>query len=187
VTSLLFLDVDGVLNHARTRFDLSEPRGGLEPDLLDAVGRLVRETDARVVISSMWRVVFPLDELREKLAPEIPPAFVIGATPDLFRATRGQEIAAWLRAHRTPTRLAILDDNDRNMFDMAPVRRWLVQTDGAVGVTADDLQQARRLLLRGPVCDASTLGVAVPRRHRRRHRVSPQARGRLFRMAHVAE
>jgi len=91
---ILFLDFDGVTH--------PDPHEAEELfTLLPLIEDVLRGFEAcKIVISSSWREVHPLDELREFFAPDMRPR-VIGVTPDhrFLRGTylRQLECEAWLR------------------------------------------------------------------------------------------
>lgn len=131
--SVLFLDVDGVLNRYG-KFPVN-----LESDLLANLVRIVETTDCRIVLSSTWRLMdramrdlkFAFDDLG---------LILDGVTPDLARTMengiwagkeRGHEIQAWMDDHFTPDRFCILDDNS----DMAHLLPKLIKTNSFEGLT----------------------------------------------------
>ena len=133
--SVLFLDVDGVLN--KCGFSTVS----LMPELLERLVRIVEATDCRIVVSSTWRC-FPkaMEELTRTL--DDLGLVIHGVTPDLCRQTeggiylakeRGHEIQAWMDANGTPQRFVILDDNS----DMAHLKDRLVQTNSFWGITEE--------------------------------------------------
>lgn len=70
-----------------------------------------------------------------------------GRLPGPFEPVcRGYEIQQWLDEHPGVRRLAILDDVPGEAFAMAHLEPWLVQTDGAVGLTDGDVRRALALL-----------------------------------------
>ncbi len=173
---LLFLDVDGVLNSAdwcRRRpsrgewaatMDISpEPsrhnliawaQRSIDPDAVERLNVLVDATDARIVVSSTWRLMYALPRLelilRERGYHGRP---LLGATPDKhfmprvvdgrdrLQLHRGDEIRAWLDVFG-PADFVILDDDS----DMEPHLDRLVQTDAEHGLTDADLARAMELL-----------------------------------------
>lgn len=117
---VLFLDIDGVLHSTRSREAFGGRPNGVGADqlkLFDAcavflIRRCCKETGARVVLSSSWRVVHKWSAIGEALGLPI-----IGATPtDETLDVRGEEIAAWMRVNGTPTRYAIVDDDDSELL-----------------------------------------------------------------------
>ena len=148
--NVLFLDVDGVLNGGQTR---EKCRGftGVDQDKCDRVVRIVRETDARIVLSSTWRK-HPdmLPYLWQKLGADAKARYV-GDTPVLdaredglvWRAQpRGAEIQVWLDDHKDVTHFVILDDD----ADMAHLMDHLVLTDNRIGLTDDIANEVIRRL-----------------------------------------
>lgn len=151
----LFLDVDGVLNI------MSDGRSALQPLLLKRLGRLVRETGASLVLSSLWRH-YPrrVDTLTDALkavaglhesdfigmtGPNVPPGGV---------ESRAKEIEEWLKTHM---------ENGGNEIGGA-IESWCVLDDlplGAVpflaghfvrcnprvGISDKDVKRAKKILL----------------------------------------
>ena len=146
---VIFLDVDGVLNNNRTRTRTSDGWMFVDGYLVARLARLVHETNATVVLSSTWRedwnqedesqngVCF--NELRDVLSEHDIEIFDrTGAN----RANRGQEIAEWLSNHEEVESFVILDD----MYDMGELIDHLIQTDGGVGLTDEDVNDAINVL-----------------------------------------
>lgn len=141
---VLFLDIDGVLNHGKSR--------GNNPNNVDATCAdnlffILARTGCKLVISSSWRVA-GLDAFRRDFQNALFDAHVdadkihrildsiIGLTPDLWKTEadraffcRGDEIQAWLDDNGPVERFCIVDDYD-DMLDLKP---FLVQTDDAAG------------------------------------------------------
>jgi hypothetical protein len=123
---VIFLDVDGVLMHSGTieRGKLSrEPRDSsfyhavlIDPVCVGRLMRIVRETDAKLVLASAWRkydhqstglhrafVTWGLSgrEVRELFT---------GSTP-VAGDDRAAEISAWLKARLDVTSYVVIDDS----------------------------------------------------------------------------
>lgn len=166
---IVFLDIDGVLNHAATRHAVSptetEPLPiPIAPECMTRLNRLVAETGAKVVISSSWRKFARWQDLGPALVRHGLVADVIGETPDLVndpvwldawrtrdgapftyeRLERGWEIAEWLAAHPEVTAFVILDD----CSDMDVLKPWLVLTHPCDGLDDPDVERAKWLLER---------------------------------------
>jgi hypothetical protein len=161
MTSILFLDLDGVLNssdYTRNRREIRRPT----PHRIDAqavphLNTVLKRTGATVVISSNWRHGRTVEGLQEILSAHGVECEVIGTTPaftknftkhpeDDTRAVvavpRGKEIQAWLAEHPEVVRFAILDDKD----DMCELMPYLVQTNREYGLTAEHIEPLVRLL-----------------------------------------
>ena len=178
---IVFLDIDGVLNHFGTNWEdvpwRRQPDGLLRvpiaPECVVRLNRLTDETKARIVISSSWRRFACWQDLGPALARHGVTGEVVGETPDLVsdaawremwrtrprapveheQIQRGMEIGEWLLAHPEVVSFAILDDGS----DMVCLRPHLVQTDPNVGLDDPDVESARRLLVGDLAGDGSAL------------------------------
>lgn len=151
---ILFLDVDGVLNSRRffvNRYDGANPDGmtweeaQIDAAAVEILNRILRETAADVVISSTWRLMHRLPDLRGILRRRGLVGRIIGRTPDLNDKPRGLEIQAWLDTQREqPPTFCIVDDDE----DMAHLSHRLVRTSFEHGLT--DAEASRMIaMLRG--------------------------------------
>ena len=153
-TRLIFLDLDGCLN-SDSWYDgfLSRgepiPRPPIDRAAVARLERIVQATGAHIVLSTSWRgdPRLPLWLLHHGCS-----AAVVGRTPRLpgagerVNATRGIEIASWLR-RRARCGVAIrgfciLDDGD----DFGALAPWLVQTTPAAGLQDEHVGRAIALL-----------------------------------------
>jgi len=157
---IIFLDVDGVLNHVDCWNDNGKNphpaeivKGGegvlkISIECVKQLNRIIKETGAKIVLSSTWR--------RHKnhydflLTANIKGEF-IGETPDLLydlsRETyRGTEIKEWLNEFGEDCKFIILDDDD----DMEDLMDHLIQTDYmANGLTEEIANEAIKKLNEG--------------------------------------
>ncbi len=168
---VVFLDIDGVLNHPGTysegapwrREEVERLRVPVDPGCMARLNRLIVETGAKIVISSSWRLFARWEELGPALARYGLVADVIGETPDLVndpvwleawrtrdgapfayeRIERGMEISEWIAAHPEVTAFVILDD----CSDMADVKHRLVQCDANFGLDDPDVERAKWMIL----------------------------------------
>ena len=165
---VVFLDIDGVLNHCDTR--CPTPTSGeplpmpIEPKCMERLNRLIAETGAKIVISSSWRLFARWQDLGPALVRHGLVAEVIGETPNLVNdetwlanweahkgapftfelLERGWEIGEWLAAHPEVTAFVILDD----CSDMDALKPWLVLTHPNDGLDDPDVERAKWLLER---------------------------------------
>lgn len=120
---ILFLDVDGVINVYGDKDN---------EEALEQLYRIIKETNCRIVLSSMWRLQgleSAESAMRERLNYKGPKIY--GVTPDLKGAPRGNEIAAWIASNLEPmTCWAVVDDID----EMQYVQRRFVQTNPRIGI-----------------------------------------------------
>jgi hypothetical protein len=179
---VVFLDIDGVLNHCGTR-DARTPTEEepipipIAPECMGRLNRLIAETAAKIVISSTWRKVAGWQDLGPALTRHGLVGDVVGETPDLVndapwlerwrtregapftyeRLERGWEIAEWLAAHPEVTGFVILDD----CSDMSALKPWLVLTHPNDGLDDPDVERAKWLLDRSAEGLEAALALAI--------------------------
>lgn len=198
---IVVLDMDGVVNHERWLHDIAAGRGqrptvqlpgGEQQVLIDPAKIEILNILARPgiewVLSSTWRgdgsdgdrtrVQSILEQLgwRGKLTGSTPVLRTYSKNPRTnwwhsSQPSRGDEIAAWLKANGIAreqlgkdVRMAILDDTD----DIAPLKAHWVPIDENVGVTVENALRALTLLDEVVI----TVDELVPR---------PTAKHRVFR------
>lgn len=151
----IFLDFDGVLNNIEwmmqfkandaTYYSYFEKSAKeLDPSRVKMISDLAVETDSSIVVSSSWRLLHELHELRDLLEtrgmdPKILPRSV---TPDSSRRFRGDEIDMWLQVNPDYKTHVIFDD-DGDFYPHQP----LVQTSWEVGLLPTHIDAARKILL----------------------------------------
>ena len=142
---VIFLDFDGVLTTPDSDYVFV-------PELLQRLGDLLANTDARIVISSSRRGPTLRDTLDNIVDPNnpnvrnVPFPFtgkVIGITPHTLAWYRGQQIEAYLDEHPEIHSYVILDDEDRFTPEQ---RKRLVLVDGGIGLTDEDIIRATYIL-----------------------------------------
>lgn len=163
MSKALFLDIDGVLNsnfwNDSHQTEISD--GTLiDAEKIELLARLVKETDAEIILHSGWRFWFdaklkPLcteaAKLAELLAKEN--LSISGVTPDLtteeirktkkFRLVKADEILLWISLHNNVMGWVVLDDLD---LHNEQIRQHQVKTDQTTGLTLEDVKQAVKIL-----------------------------------------
>lgn len=169
--NIVFLDIDGVLNTHDA--DPEALCGQIHRDKVERINRVLRATEAKVVLSSAWRYIVHRGEaslagmdwlLRSHgfLANRL-----IGVTrTDAMRENpdydgtpaswpmiphdneRGLQISEWIAGvgkpyHREKCRYVVVDDLDLGITEAG---HPFVQTDGAVGLTDFDADLAIKIL-----------------------------------------
>jgi len=126
--------------------------GGVDPEAVVRLHRLLDESQAKVVVSSTIRRMHSFVELREILGHYgVRTTEFIGITPYLG-TDRGLEIQAYLdqyarwERHGKLESLVILDDDS----DMAHLRPRLVKTTSAEGLQDDHVEAALSLFRASP-------------------------------------
>ena len=125
---VLFLDIDGVLNHEcwyRDRFNKeiypegvpTYPLSEFYPESVKRLNKILKETGAKIVLSTSWRFDKDIDTILS----------VVGINQTIYDKTpycghkygslcRGKEIKEYLNNHTEITNYAIVDDDS----DMEP-------------------------------------------------------------------
>ena len=145
---IIFLDIDGVLNNANwykteefKAISDQEDRCHFDPKCISNLNTIIDQTHAKIVISSSWRMLKQLEELKTLFHQVGITGEIIGVTgvlhyKDTFQpAPRGLEILKWI--HDNPEKLqtyAILDD-DRDMLDIQ--EKYFFNVDSNVGLTTE--------------------------------------------------
>lgn len=125
---IIYLDLDGVLNNTEyyQKKDLSshhKEHSHFDIKNISALNKIVKNTDAKVVLSSAWRLIKTVEETNLLFKEVGINAEVISATESLHYkdtyelAPRGLEILKWIRDyHRTLKggleNYVIIDDED---------------------------------------------------------------------------
>jgi hypothetical protein len=151
---VIFLDFDGVLNTAELIHSVVSSRKftsytekhyeELDPVRVKMISDLALETGAVIVVSSSWRILHTLEELRDMLrcAGMDERVLPIDVTPNTSRGFRGQEVYDWLSDHPDVTHHVIFDD-DGDFYPLQP----LVKTSWEGGLTEDHIDLARGALI----------------------------------------
>lgn len=128
---VIFLDIDGVLNVIGQGRD--EYGQGFHRHLVENFEYVIRETAAKIVISSTWRFS-GLSVMQSMWKDRNLPGEVIGVTPDCANLgenglwetkERGYEIKQWLDNHPEVDRFVIIDDDSDMLVEQHP---YFVQT-----------------------------------------------------------
>lgn len=156
--SVVFLDIDGVLNHTGVyaecakRPGQTDPDDWIDPECVARLDTLCAATSASLVISSSWRIYLKTAEgVAKVLRTRGLRAPVVGATPSLAPDSSGlfprwREIETWLAEHPEVTSYVIVDDTNWPLF---PPSRF-VRTNPATGLTDADVARAIWILTEGP-------------------------------------
>jgi hypothetical protein len=141
---LLFLDIDGVLNSTkffnriRSFIQIIDEDDYLDPEPIKIINELIEETDAKVIISSSWRLIHSLEKINFLLQKHGAIFSAVDVTPELTNnnqwGKRGLEIQAYLDSlKKKPESICIIDDNN----DIKPLEKYLILTTFKDGLTKD--------------------------------------------------
>mmetsp|Transcript_41101 Transcript_41101/g.97515 ORF Transcript_41101/g.97515 Transcript_41101/m.97515 type:complete len:188 (+) Transcript_41101:84-647(+) len=160
-TSVIFLDVDGVLACYRsqmgcTKEECAQPASNrlifdaeegsenvpLEAACLEQLAWLVKESGAGVVLSTTWRLYPSMRNFLVKVLGEYG-VQVLDDTPDLRKKDgrsgnggRGNEVMSWLESHPEVSNFVVLDDDHRASFECLLPPGHFVET--LMTVSGDD-------------------------------------------------
>ncbi len=138
---VIFLDIEGVLITSRkVRAEgMVDPGITVDQDIFDKIAvqnlnRLLKETGAKIVVSSFWRMGIPKANLilMLKLAGiKNPP--IIDVTPfvwdkELKRTNRGKEILEWLEKNPFVDEYIVIDDCGYENLHGIPPERYIHTT-----------------------------------------------------------
>lgn len=141
--SVLFLDIDGVLNSTRTFVWINQ--NNLPTDTLDPVSlallKFIKETTfCKIVVSSSWRVIYTKEEIEKAIGVEVDDLTPILNTKGRIR---GNEIDLWMENNYYPSKYAIMDDDS----DFLPNQKdHLVKTKFDEGLGWEHAQRVIQLL-----------------------------------------
>ena len=143
---IIFLDIDGVLNSRKSLANFKS-LWQLSPNNISQLNRILEATNAKIVISSSWRLCREISsELESYLNNDCGiKGEIIGRTPAIgLSRRRGCEIATWLEEWQGEPidSFVILDDGS----DMEPFMERLCQTSFEVGLTEQDADKAIKML-----------------------------------------
>lgn len=141
---IIFLDFDGVIT--------VPPKWYLNANKIKWVKKIVDETDAKIVVSSSWRmdsVEETIDKMigRPKRCPRNKMLYwLIDNLYDVthtYRGLRGEEIKDWLNEHQDVENYVIIDDDDDFLDEQL---YHFVQTNYEDGITEVEAIRAIKVL-----------------------------------------
>lgn len=161
---IIFLDIDGVLNNRKSFFeapqeDIDNPIFAMselcfDKECVAELNRIIRETGAAMVMSSSWRLFFPVAQLA--LIRAGLPACIDWTRQAKLSGCRGMNISGWMEDWSDPSEphssvfriesYVIIDDSS----DMLPSQQNnFVNTDEEKGLTREDADRAIEILNSG--------------------------------------
>lgn len=170
--SVIFLDIDGVLNCRTSKSYVTMEDGdeftGIDKDKVKRLASIVAATGADLVLSSSWKNGWFQSEgyLFGKSSLSNHAKYLTNHLYKKGRLTikdktsnswkgRGQEILFWLKTHPETKAWVILDDEEwHDFYEYDEIMRHWVKTDYETGLTDDDATAAIQILkgqLLGPI------------------------------------
>lgn len=165
--NLIFLDIDGVLNHqlfyekyykdGKNNTGVEHPLDDLDPTRIEFLNQLIKDTDAKVVISSTWRKYYTVEQLQGFLEARGFKGEIIGVTPSLGikvhknskdayipSMPRGVEIYSYLQDNQDDNMSYVILDDDSDM--MLWQTNNFFHVDSYAGLTPNIVYKATRFL-----------------------------------------
>lgn len=152
---VIFLDIDGVLvtgehterNYKATGVVLSGSDIPFDPSTVNNLNWLIKESGAKIVISSSWRYLHDIDSMRGILSGYGVVGDVIGMTHK-GDSRRGLEIAEWLRRTKESIESYVILDDDANYDCTQDHPDCCVDTTFQYGLTELHAKRAFEILVK---------------------------------------
>jgi hypothetical protein len=174
---IIFLDFDGVLNSdkwAKTRqgkysmddIRIHYPHYEIDPDAVERLNKIIRATNAKVVVSSTWRHGRTIEQLFQILKLHNFEGEIIDVTKDLggkngYTIPRGCEIEQWLESNdfrrinwslsrqlqkkeKSKVENYIILDDDTDM--LLNQKEHFINTSWMFGLTEEDVEESIKIL-----------------------------------------
>lgn len=148
---VIFLDIDGVLNHKqffekkkellfKNNIQLTFPFDCFDVNIIHNLNKFWEKyTDVKLVISSSWRWNSDLKDILKKVGLR---KKIDNITPTIIKNHRGEEIDIFIKTHNVQN-YAIIDDID----DMLEYQKeHLVLCDDNVGLTKENIEKVIEIL-----------------------------------------
>lgn len=150
---IIFLDIDGVLNYNGSQF--------ISEDCLNNLRYIVKETNAKIVIISTWRVCLDEEYMKKyikktnsdleyykQLFSEVFSNELkwIDIAPDLAEK-RSEEVTLWLKEHKNIDSFVIIDDFNCD-YDINYPNNWIRPSYWIKGLTKELAENAIKILNR---------------------------------------
>jgi hypothetical protein len=158
---VIFLDFDGVLN-SQSSFIYEDARrkkhkeqgvkGRVNETLSVECAAVFQELlniypEVKIVVSSTWRIIFNLDELRQKFEEyHIDGSRIIDRTGQRNDGDRGLEIQDWLNLHPEVAHYIVIDDNDWGIVQAHPPEKFVKTSWEYGGFQFGHLEEATQKL-----------------------------------------
>lgn len=142
--SLIFLDIDGVLNSEKTAILYGGFPFGFSPDekakfdwqAIGLVRKICKTIDAHIILSSSWRKIHDYQVVGKEL--DLP---IIGRTPDSIYGFRGGEVKQFLEENYPNIEGYVIIDDESDFYPDQP----LVKTNGKEGFGFTDADKVMKI------------------------------------------
>lgn len=164
---IIFLDIDGVLNTSQTFIDIhkewkqtGQRRIEIDEFRVELLADLVKETNAKIVLSSSWRMYW-VEPINHK-AREVNEIFnkygleIYSMTPRCIIGLRQDEIDLWLSKHDNIESFVIFDDDSFDLQKYIDTRliktsftkdgEMIMNMDDCCGLLQEHIEKAKEIL-----------------------------------------
>lgn len=161
---VIYLDIDGVLNHAETgvlqssgsiiqEIDIEDEQGiadvMIESECMDVLNELVERSGAKLILSSSWFHFFGLEKTEKILKLGGLKHDLMDATPRKLSSERHQEISFSLDKYPKITSYVIIDDMPKAWFanhKNRVVQTYMEKEEGKGGLLPKHIDEALMIL-----------------------------------------
>lgn len=149
---VIFLDIDGVLNAARTKERAPSGVIGVNPIMVKQLARVVKATGAEIILTSTWKKDWApqnhdgvyLDEQLARFGLKIS-----GMTDLQYNTYRGTGIVRWLDEHPDTSKWIVFDDDIFVDYEELGIMPYLVITSHRNGGLNEELADLAIAMLNG--------------------------------------
>lgn len=147
MSNYIFLDIDGVLNHQKTKARAPYDCKGISQKPLRILKKIVEKTNGKLVLISDWRLSFlpndhmpdMADYITERLK-SVGLSFELASQNHAYEI-RAKEIKKWIESH-SATGYIILDDDDNRYYHNNAIKPHWLHIDYRKGLRKEDIQKA---------------------------------------------
>lgn len=161
---VIYLDIDGVLNHTETgilqssgsiiqQIDMDNEQGiadvMIESECMDVLNELVEKSEAKLILSSSWFHVFGLEKTERILKLGGLKHDLMDATPRKMSSSRHHEISFSLHNYPEITSYVIIDDIPKKLFYKHKdrvVQTYMKKEEGKGGLLPKHIDEALEIL-----------------------------------------
>lgn len=145
---IVFLDMDGVVATPLAARAYGKKMWCVDPTIANALSRTLEKVDARIVVSSTWRLLHNnFDTFHDLLSPyNLERHLLCHSTAwrtGKARSTRGAEITDWIETYGEPEKYIILDDD---LDFTTEQKEHLLHTKWGIGLTLSNLEELEERL-----------------------------------------
>ena len=151
---VIFLDIDGVLNHMGVFPDAGFPDEPIAPECVARLRQIVDATGAKIVLSSSWRTGWFKDTEEQGSSGEVLNRVLAREGLEIFDKTgykdswnRSEEVIEWMQQAPEPVEsFIILDDCDYYWKDYCMSDYWIESSFMAGGLLERHVERAIHIL-----------------------------------------